>query len=1127
MAASKRSFSEAPTSRSAEPVARRGARPEPSRYSATRRFPMASLAACAWMAFGGALAFGEDESARQAAREIFELSKTPGGVIVHFGCGDGRLTEALCRGESCVVQGLSPDAGQVAEIRTRLRSRDLPGSVTVRHWREAYLPYGDNTVNLFVAERPDAPPMTEVQRVLAPRGVACIRNRDGAWERQVKPWPKGMDQWTHWLHAADGNPVGRDQLVGPPRSLQWIGPPRWPKSHDVSPTLTGLVTAQGRLYYIADTGPSAIGTRSYDLEQWHLCARDAFNGVILWTRPVRDWGNRAWMGEGWARDGSSHAGHGPWISNPRVIHKRLVADGNDVYATLGFRAPVCRLDGATGEVLRTYEGTAFTSEIAVEDGVLFATVDRAAQRAGDYGQRPAKSVVAIDPDSGRTRWERKGFHGIVDGKFRAKDAMLTRLSLTVGDGKVFVHDQDAIVALGAEDGAESWRVAVERAAPPAARPFGATDLVSDLLVSDGVLYSYRQRTNRGLPYAIDLQALSCEDGSTLWQKKCGAAGFRTMVSIYKARGLLWVLAPPQQGARTPRSYPLWGLDPRSGEVEKTYDITPVMTSLHHHRCYRNKATENFIIFSRNGLEFTDLRSGKIDINRWVRGICSYGVMPANGLLYTPPQQCICFANTRMPGFVAYGARATGAARPVSDDERLERGSGAGSQAASPDGRSPSWPAYRHDALRSAATDVKPAAALAQDWVADLEEPITATTVGWGKVFLAGLRHHRVMALDCRSGETVWSVNVDNLVDTPPTLWQGKVYFGTAGGFVYCLRADDGELVWRFNANPAHRSIVSFGNIESAWPVHGSVMVADGAVYVAAGRTTYLDGGLRFYALDAETGRVRHAERRCTAGEGSDQAGAEVRGTLNDLFVYDGTSLFMKNLKLDPKTFRFEPATWPYTPWTPQLWQKDFKESPLVSITGFLDDSLYDRSSYVLDQTNSARLLAFNEKVFVGVRWAADNMVPGRLLYHEGFFELGRNHYTVFANDRSAKPKPLGKRAQEATGEIWATRVPVRVEAMTLAGDAVLVAGPPMSLNGGSTPDFVARSIRGEEGGVLMRLDLENGAAAEVCRLPARPVWDGIAVTEGGVFVALRDGKVQKFGARTDGGKSVASGTAEK
>ncbi len=1066
--------------------------------------------ACVLVGTSVGWAIAQDEQPQRTSQQILDVSQVHGGVIVHYDCGDGQLTDALCRNDSCIVQGLSHDAEQVASVRARLAKRAPSGQVTVRHWQEEYLPYADNTVNLFVADEPQALPISEVMRVLAPLGVACIK-RGGVWQKTVKPWPAEMDQWTHWLHGADGNPVARDELVAPPRSLQWIGSPRWPKTHDTAPSLTGLVTAQGRLLYIADLGPIAIDTHKYDFEKWHLCARDAFNGTMLWKRPIEDWGNRAWSGEAWARDGASHSGHGPWISNPRVIHKRLVANGNDAYVTLGFRAPVSRIDAASGDILRTYDGTEFTNEIVFHDGVLFLTVDRAAQRAGNVGPRPAKSVMAIDPESGRTLWECKGFHGIVDGKFRASDATLTRLSLTVGCGKVFVHDRDAVIALDVKDGTESWRVPVEMVELDGTRPYVATDTVSDLLVSDGVLYSYRQLANRGLPYPIELLALSSDDGSLLWKKQCGAAGFRTMVSIYKARGLLWVLAPPNNKPKTARTYQLWGLDPRSGEVKNTHDVTPVMTSLHHHRCYRNKATENFVIFSRNGLEFADLRSGKVDNNRWVRGICSYGIMPANGLVYTPPQQCICFASARMSGFAAYrGSSSTEEVRTIPDDKRLKKGRAYGKCGSRNAENDNDWPMYRHDGSRSASTDAKPGSQLKESWGADLGEPTTATTVGWGKVFLAGLHTHRVIALDSRDGQVAWSADVDNRVDTPPTLWQRKVYCGTAGGYVYCLRADDGELVWRFNANPAHRSIVAFGNIESAWPVHGSVTINDGAVYFAAGRTTYLDGGLRFYALDAETGQPRHCEMRSTAGEGSNEPGADVQGTLNDLFVCDGTSLFMKNLRLDPETFHFEAASWPYTPWTKQPWEQDFKESPLGSITGFLDDSLYDRSSFILDQRHSARLLAFNDDLLVGVRWATDNMVSGRLLFHEGFYEIGRNQYTVFAKQRAASTNSVRKPRPAANTELWSRRVPIRVEALSLAGDAVYVTGPPMSRNGESSPDFVLKSLRGENGGVLMRLSLRDGAAVKICDLPTRPVWEGIAITDHGLFVALRDGKTIKL-----------------
>jgi hypothetical protein len=96
----------------------------------------------------------------------------------------------------------------------------------------------DNLVNLFVAESPAAPPMTKVLRVLAPLGVACIRQGEKS-HTTVKPWPDEIDEWTHWLHAADGNPVANDRRFAPPRSVQWVASPRRAQSHDSPPVLDG------------------------------------------------------------------------------------------------------------------------------------------------------------------------------------------------------------------------------------------------------------------------------------------------------------------------------------------------------------------------------------------------------------------------------------------------------------------------------------------------------------------------------------------------------------------------------------------------------------------------------------------------------------------------------------------------------------------------------------------------------------------------------------------------------------------------------------------------------------------------------------------------------------------------
>ena len=106
--------------------------------------------------------------------------------------------------------------------------------------------------------------------------------------------------------------------------------------------------------------------------------------------------------------------------------------------------------------------------------------------------------------------------------------------------------------------------------------------------------------------------------------------------------------------------------------------------------------------------------------------------------------------------------------------------------------------------------------------------------------------HAVHALDVANGEPVWSFHSGGRIDSPPTVAQGRVVFGSADGYVYCLRAEDGQLAWRFRAAPQERRIMAFGQVESAWPVHGSVLVVDGQLYFVAGRTSYLDGGMTLY-----------------------------------------------------------------------------------------------------------------------------------------------------------------------------------------------------------------------------------------------------------------------------------------
>ena len=84
--------------------------------------------------------------------------------------------------------------------------------------------------------------------------------------------------------------------------------------------------------------------------------------------------------------------------------------------------------------------------------------------------------------------------------------------------------------------------------------------------------------------------------------------------------------------------------------------------------------------------------------------------------------------------------------------------------------------------------------------------------------------HQVVALDAATGKIRWTFTANGRVDTAPTIHRGLCLFGCKSGWVYCLRADDGPVVWRLRAAPVDERIVAYGQIESPWPVPGSVLV---------------------------------------------------------------------------------------------------------------------------------------------------------------------------------------------------------------------------------------------------------------------------------------------------------------
>ena len=130
------------------------------------------------------------------------------------------------------------------------------------------------------------------------------------------------------------------------------------------------------------------------------------------------------------------------------------------------------------------------------------------------------------------------------------------------------------------------------------------------------------------------------------------------------------------------------------------------------------------------------------------------------------------------------------------------------------------------------------------------------TAAEGIVAVASHDTHEVIVIDKDSGQEKWRRFVDGRIDSPPTIYQGAVYVGTRGGWVYALNRDSGELIWKFYAAPTTELIMAHGQSENAQPTMGTVAVVDGLIWTNSGRYVELDRGVAWYALDPKTGEVK-------------------------------------------------------------------------------------------------------------------------------------------------------------------------------------------------------------------------------------------------------------------------------
>jgi hypothetical protein len=364
------------------------------------------------------------------------------------------------------------------------------------------------------------------------------------------------------------------------------------------------------------------------------------------------------------------------------------------------------------------------------------------------------------------------------------------------------------------------------------------------------------------------------------------------------------------------------------------------------------------------------------------------------------------------------------------------------------------------------------------------------------------------------------------VDSPPTVSRGVAVFGCRDGWVYCLRASDGELAWRFRAAPEDHLLMAPDGIESVWPVHGSVLVRDELVWFAAGRSSYLDGGIRLCGLELKTGKPafkRRLDARDPASLTAPSTGRSravrnrLLGTLPDILSSSGDVVFMGWTCFDGEGKLVNVA-----------------KPHLFSATGFLDDTWWHRTYWqygtwmrggfggwpqAARQVPAGRVLVEGEDAIFGFgrsKYDAGNpeaVHAGHIgVIKDGYQDSGRVDFSQNPFRLFAVAKPEAEKVKQGRRTVveykWQNSVPILGRAMLLADRTLFIAGP----DAGKKNDGLAH-LDTVQPGRLQSISADDGTTLAHHELAAAPVLDGMAAIPGRVLVSCTDGSVCCFADR--------------
>ena len=177
-----------------------------------------------------------------------------------------------------------------------------------------------------------------------------------------------------------------------------------------------------------------------------------------------------------------------------------------------------------------------------------------------------------------------------------------------------------------------------------------------------------------------------------------------------------------------------------------------------------------------------------------------------------------------------------------------------------------WPMWRHDMARSGATAHTLPSDLQLVWWRGLAAPEPAWPASQfnlrfdtgyefvcvdDTIVFGSTVDGSITALRADLGELLWKFYTDGPIRFAPSIVDGRVYAVSDDGFLYCLDLTTGARHWAVLGGPTRRHIIGNNRLTSMWPARGGAVVHEGVAYFAAGLWPSL--GIFVKSVDAQTG----------------------------------------------------------------------------------------------------------------------------------------------------------------------------------------------------------------------------------------------------------------------------------